>query len=159
MIKYKFDVLQWLKAAGYNTGRLRREKLLGQSTLQKLRHGDLLSWGELSKVCELLHVQPGDVVYYVPDSAEGARVPGPSEYAAGVDVIAAAVGVPGHVIVDGITRSRMSVITISDVVHMTAAQVKTMGQYLLSFVEPYERPYKAEEHGAEDISREDGGTA
>ena len=154
MIRYRFDVLAWLRAAGFNSGRLRREKLLGQSTLQKLRHGDLLSWGELSKVCELLHVQPGDVVYYVPDTAEGARVPGLSEYAAGVDVIAAAVGVPGHVIVDGITRSRMSAITVADAINMTAAQVGVMGQYLLSFAEPSERPCKGLDGSVEELSRE-----
>lgn len=158
MIRYRFDVLAWLRAAGYNSTRIRRERLMGQATLQKLRRGDLLSWHELEQVCQLLHVQPGDVVYYVPDTAEGARVPGPSEYAAGVDVIAAAVGVPGHVIVDGITRSRMSAITVADAVNMTAAQVGVMGQYLLSFIEPSERPYKAEGRGAEDKSREDGGT-
>lgn len=154
MIRYRFDVLAWLRAAGYNSTRIRREKLLGQSTLTKLRRGDLLSWHELEQVCQLLHVQPGDVVYIVSD----ARVPGPSEYAAGVDVIAAAVGVPGHVIRDGITRSRMSAITIAEAVNMTAAQVGVMGQYLLSFVGLSERPYKAEGHGAEDKSREDGGT-
>ena len=69
-IRYKFDVLQCLRAAGFNSGRLRREKLIGQSTLQKLRRGRLLSWHETEKVCELLHVQPGDVFEYVSEAAE-----------------------------------------------------------------------------------------
>ena len=131
-IRYRFDVLQWLRAAGYNTGRLRREKLIGQSTLQKLRRGELLSWGETGKVCELLHVQPGDLFVYIPETAEGARVPGPSEYQRGVDVIAAAVGASVWTITDGITRSRMSNTTIAEAVNMTDAQLVCLGDYLLS---------------------------
>lgn len=152
MIRYRFDTLAWLRAAGYNSGRLRREKLMGQSTLQKLRHGDLLSWGELSKVCELLHVQPGDVVYYVPDTAEGARVPGPSEFTRGVEVIAAAVGASPWRITDGITRSRMSDITIAEAVNMTDAQLVCMGDYLLTFAEGSERPSEAEGRADGDLS-------
>ena len=158
MIRYRFDVLAWLRAAGYNSTRIRRERLMGQATLQKLRRGDLLSWHELEQVCQLLHVQPGDVVYYVPETAEGARVPGPSEFTRGVEVIAAAVGASPWRITDGITRSRMSDITIAEAVNMTDAQLVCMGDYLLTFAEGSERPYKAEGHGAEDMSREDGGT-
>ena len=35
-IKYKIDMLAALKDAGYNTTRLRREKLLSESTIQAL---------------------------------------------------------------------------------------------------------------------------
>ena len=153
-IHYRLDVLKWLKAAGFNTARIRREALLGQSTLTKLRRGELLSWGETGKVCELLHCQPGDLFKFIPETAEGARVPGPSEYAEGVDVIAAAMGVPGHVIVDGITKSRMSETTIAEAASMTTKQVQVMGEYLLTFIEPSERPSEAEGRGAGDLSGE-----
>jgi len=152
MIRYRFDVLQWLKAAGYNTGRLRREKLLGQSTLTKLRRGELLSWGETGKVCELLHVQPGDLFKFIPETAEGARVPGPSEFTRGVEVIAAAVGASPWRITDGITRSRMSDITIAEAVNMTDAQLVCMGDYLLTFAEGSERPSEAEGRADGDLS-------
>lgn len=157
-IKYRFDVLQWLRAAGYNTGRLRRDKLLGQSTLTKLRRGELLSWGETSKVCEMLHVQPGDLFEYIPETAEGATVPGPSEFGRGVDAISAAVGVSVWTITDGISKSHMSDITIAEAVNMPETQRKILGDYLLTFAEGPERPQEAEGQGAEDMSREDGGT-
>lgn len=38
-ISYKIDILAELKATGYSTYRLRKEKLLGESTIQSLRIG------------------------------------------------------------------------------------------------------------------------
>lgn len=66
-ITYKADVLALLKAAGYPSTRIRAEKLLGQSYVQQLRKGELISWAALNKVCTLLDCQPGDLVEYVPD--------------------------------------------------------------------------------------------
>ena len=66
-IAYKFDILQALKEKGYNTTTLRRNKLLGESTIQQLRHGELVSWNNISKICALLHCQPGDLMEYIPD--------------------------------------------------------------------------------------------
>lgn len=64
-IRYKFDVLPALKAAGYNTTRLRREKLLAESTIQQLRNGDLVSWANIERLCHLLQCQPGDLLEYM----------------------------------------------------------------------------------------------
>ena len=36
-IVYKIDVLKELKEKGYNTTRLRKDKLLGEATIQKIR--------------------------------------------------------------------------------------------------------------------------
>lgn len=66
-IRYKIDILEALKAAGYNTTRLRKEKLLGESVIQKMRGKKPLSWHELGTICGLLNCQPGDLVEYVPD--------------------------------------------------------------------------------------------
>ena len=66
-IKYKIDVLAALKAAGYNTNRIRKEKLLSESTLQRLRKGELINGENLGKLCELLRCQPGDILEYVPE--------------------------------------------------------------------------------------------
>lgn len=159
-IHYRVDVLKWLKAAGYNTTRIRREALLGQSTLTKLRRGELLSWGETGKVCELLHCQPGDLFQFIPETAEGAKVPGPSEFKQGVDVIAAAVGASPWTITDGITRSRMSDITIAEAaVNMSDAQLVLIGDYLLEFADKAGgRSETGSEAGAGDLSPGDGGT-
>ncbi len=67
-IRYKFDVLPALKAAGYNTTRLRREKLLAESTIQQLRNGDLVSWANIERLCHLLQCQPGDLLEYVEEA-------------------------------------------------------------------------------------------
>ena len=63
-VQYKIDILTALKAAGYNTTRLRREKLLGESTIQQLRRNELVSWKNIGRICELLSCQPGDILEY-----------------------------------------------------------------------------------------------
>lgn len=68
-ITYKIDVLAALKAAGYSTYKLRKEKILAESTLQQFRNGDIVSNENLSRVCELLRCQPGDILEYVPEEA------------------------------------------------------------------------------------------
>lgn len=63
-IKYKIDMLAALKDAGYNTTRLRREKLLSESTIQALRIGKMVSLENISRICSMLQCQPGDILEY-----------------------------------------------------------------------------------------------
>jgi len=56
-----------LKDTGYSTYRLRKEKLLGEATLQKFRQNQLVSWVNISTVCRLLNCQPGDLMEYIED--------------------------------------------------------------------------------------------
>ena len=72
-IQYKADVLALLKAAGYPSTRVRAEKLLGQSYVQQLRKGELISWAALNTVCRLLDCQPGDLLEYVADEIPNAE--------------------------------------------------------------------------------------
>lgn len=72
-IQYKADVLALLKVAGYPSTRIRAEKLLGQSYVQQLRKGELISWAALNTVCRLLDCQPGDLLEYVPDEIPNAE--------------------------------------------------------------------------------------
>lgn len=65
-IRYKIEILPALKAIGYTQTRIREDKLMGQATLQQLRHGELASWKTIDTVCRLLDCQPGDLVEYVP---------------------------------------------------------------------------------------------
>ena len=62
---YKLDVLSALKEAGYNTNRIRKEKLIGEAMLQKLRSGQMVSWATLETLCLLLDCQPGDLIEFV----------------------------------------------------------------------------------------------
>ena len=64
-IQYKLDILGELKKRGYTSTRIREDKLIGQSYLQQLRHGELVSWKTLDTICSLLDCQPGDLLEYV----------------------------------------------------------------------------------------------
>ena len=64
-IQYKIDVLAELKKAGYTTTKIREEKLIGQSYLQQIRKGEIVSWKTIDTLCELLNCQVGDLVEYV----------------------------------------------------------------------------------------------
>lgn len=66
-LRYKSEPLAALKASGYNTTRLRREKLLSESTIQKLRQGEGVSWNNIETLCSLLNCQPGDLIEYIPE--------------------------------------------------------------------------------------------
>lgn len=61
-ISYKIDVLASLKEHGYNTTRLRKEKLLAESTIQQLRENKLVSWTNIDRICTLLNCQPGELL-------------------------------------------------------------------------------------------------
>ena len=64
-LRYKIDILSALKNKGYSTTRIRVEKLIGQSYLQQLRHGELVSWKTIDTLCRLLECNVGDIVEYV----------------------------------------------------------------------------------------------
>lgn len=65
MLRYKIDVMAALKEKGYTTTRIREEKLIGQSYLQQIRHGELVSWKTIDTLCMLLDCQPADLIEYV----------------------------------------------------------------------------------------------
>lgn len=67
MLKYKIDVLETLKESGYNTGKLRKEKLLGENAIQSLRKNEMIGIISLDKICSLLDMQPGNIIKYVED--------------------------------------------------------------------------------------------
>ena len=63
-MRYKVDLLAVLKEAGYNTNRIRKEKIMGEAMLQKIRNGQMVSWAVLETICDLLNCQPGDLIEY-----------------------------------------------------------------------------------------------
>lgn len=69
-MQFKIDVLDALQKAGYNTNRIRQEKLIAEATLQNLRHGKPVSWGTIETACRLMHCQPGDLLEYVEQEKE-----------------------------------------------------------------------------------------
>jgi putative transcriptional regulator len=80
-IRYRVDVLDALKRAGISSYRIYKDKLLPQSTLQRIREGNTsVNVGSIATLCSLLHCQPGDILEYVPDEDE--RQPGHHQDAA-----------------------------------------------------------------------------
>ena len=66
-IRYKGDIMGQLKDKGYNTYRLRKEKIFGERQLQEFRNNGVIPYKALNRLCELLECQPGDFIEYVPD--------------------------------------------------------------------------------------------
>ena len=65
MLKYKIDILESLKEKGYTSYKIRKEKLIGESQLQKIRTGEIASKETLNTICKLLNCQPGDILEYI----------------------------------------------------------------------------------------------
>ena len=63
-LRYKIDVLTELKKQGYTTNKIRKEKILSESTLQKFRRAEPISWGNIEMLCRLLRMQPGDIITF-----------------------------------------------------------------------------------------------
>lgn len=64
-IEYKIDVLKALKEAGYSSSKLRKDKIIGEATIQRLRHKQSVSFDVLSKICDLLNCNIEDILIYV----------------------------------------------------------------------------------------------
>ena len=65
MLRYKIDVLEELKNKGYSSYKLRKEKLMGEAQIQKIRDNELVSKETLNTICKLLNCQSGDILEYV----------------------------------------------------------------------------------------------
>lgn len=63
-IRYKVDVLAKLKEAGYTTTKIRKDKIMGEAMLQKIRQGQMVSWATMETLCELLACDVGDLITY-----------------------------------------------------------------------------------------------
>ena len=63
-LQYQINVLDALKAKGYTTYTLRKQKLLSESTIQKLRAGEGVAWDNLETLCRLLDCDIGDLLIY-----------------------------------------------------------------------------------------------
>ncbi len=65
MLTYKINVLESLKESGYNSTKILKEGLISQSAMQKLRKNEMVGIKTLEKLCELLDMQPGNIIKYV----------------------------------------------------------------------------------------------
>lgn len=70
MVIYKINVMDELKKAGWNSSRLRKEKILGQSSIAKIRNKENISFDNLNKICLMLRCQPSDIIEVCPTDEE-----------------------------------------------------------------------------------------
>ena len=70
MLRYKIDILDALKKAGFTTYKIRKNKIIGEAQMQKIRIGEIASKETLNTICRLLDCQPGDILEYIPDETE-----------------------------------------------------------------------------------------
>lgn len=66
-LRYKINVLDALKDKGYSSYTLRKEKLLSESTIQKLREGEGVAWDNLDTLCRLLDCDISELLEYQKD--------------------------------------------------------------------------------------------
>ena len=69
MIVYK-DILKKLSSIGWSSYRLRNEKVLTETTMQRIRTGRAITTESIDRICALLNCQPGDILQYIPDEEQ-----------------------------------------------------------------------------------------
>lgn len=65
MIRYKVNVCDELRKAGYTSYKLQKERKLGNTVWSKLSRKELVSLEAIGRICHLLHKQPGDLIEFV----------------------------------------------------------------------------------------------
>ena len=63
MIVY-LDPIGKLQQAGYSTYRLRKEKLISNGTIIRIKAGLSISTDTIDTICRLCNCQPGDIIRY-----------------------------------------------------------------------------------------------
>lgn len=62
MLVYKINVIQALKDKGYNSTIILKENIISQSAMQKLRKNEMVGIKTLEQLCDLLEMQPADLI-------------------------------------------------------------------------------------------------
>ena len=69
MIRYKPGIIDRLRAAGYNTNKIKVEHIFGEKTMTDFRRQAEIPYKTLNKLCKILHCEIGDIIEYVEDEA------------------------------------------------------------------------------------------
>ena len=60
-------LLNMLEGQGLTTYKIRKEKIISESTLQNIREGKRITTDSIAALYAALNCQPGDILEYVPD--------------------------------------------------------------------------------------------
>lgn len=64
----KYDkLLKMMNDKGLTSYIIKKDKIIGQATFQKIKSGGDIDTRTISKLCKILECQPGDIMEYVPD--------------------------------------------------------------------------------------------
>lgn len=67
----KYDkLIAMLDAKGITSYTIKRDKVIGQATYKKIKEGGEIDTRSISKLCELLACQPGDILEYSKDDEQ-----------------------------------------------------------------------------------------
>ena len=58
-------LLQLMEQKGLTTYRIRKDKIISESTLQNIREGKRITTDAIASLCAALDCQPGDIMEYV----------------------------------------------------------------------------------------------
>lgn len=69
---FKYDKLfEMLKQKGITTYKIRKDNLISQAALTKMKNGDgNIDTRTLERLCSVFHCQPGDLMEYVEEAGE-----------------------------------------------------------------------------------------
>ena len=69
---YEICFGKWHIACGdrffWGRTKIRKEKIISESTLQNIRNGKRITTDSIAALCEALNCQPGDLLEYIPDT-------------------------------------------------------------------------------------------
>ena len=60
-------LLNMLEKQGLTTYKIRKDKIISESTLQNIREGKRITTDSIAALCAALNCQPGDILEYIPD--------------------------------------------------------------------------------------------
>ena len=66
-VRNGIDILAMLASCGFTSYELRKQKILSESSIQRLRKGGLPSWKELDFICKTLNYDISEIVEFVDD--------------------------------------------------------------------------------------------
>lgn len=61
------DIMQLLARSGWSSYRIRRERVLSEGTMTRIRNGQPITTETIDTICRLCQCQPGDLIRWVPD--------------------------------------------------------------------------------------------
>ena len=66
MLKYD-KTFELFKQKGITTYKIKKENLISQSALQKMKVGGHIDTRTIERLCAVLECQPGDLIEYIPN--------------------------------------------------------------------------------------------